>query len=590
VKARSVLRIARWELVRSVGETDRRTAVVAVVALLLGTALAPAFAAGAGAPTTDIYRVGVAPDSPYHAPVAAEPSLRAVEPSPGALAADGADVLITDSAVRATDTPKGQAALTTLRDAVAAYNDRALDGESDRAAAFPVEVSLRYVDQTVPLVVDTDDAPSDPQTATEARGADGTTASQDETADTSDDGTRQPATAEPATVETGESAAPSLLGGGQQGTPGEIAPPFPFRSLVLAFLFVIPLNLVVQGYGSSVMSERLNRRGEPLLVAPVTPGAIVAGKTVPYAVAGVASTVAIAAAIGVGPVAVAAVLPVVALFLATGLLAALFARSFKELTFVTMTASVAITSYVFVPAIFTSVHPVASISPLSVVVSDLTGEPTGAGTVLFATLPMTLVAVSLFGLGVGVYREEDLFTQRPPQAKAVDALAAHLTPRRVPVWGALAVPFVFVAELFALAVLFPVRPPVVALLAVVALIEEVAKSASLRAGFLRGRLPVGRRAALVFGALAGVGFAVGEKLTLVAQLVGLPSLELGRATFPEASAGGLAVLLVAPFALHATTTAVAALGARRSRRAYALAVVAAAALHLAYNWGVFAIA
>jgi len=90
----------------------------------------------------------------------------------------------------------------------------------------------------------------------------------------------------------------------------------------------------------------------------------------------------------------------------------MFARSFKELTFVTVTITVSLTSYAFVPAIFTQVTPIALISPLTIVVRDLQGQSISLLNFAFSTTPPTLTAAILFGLGAGLYREEDMFTQR----------------------------------------------------------------------------------------------------------------------------------------------------------------------------------
>ncbi|MUW15523.1 PrsW family intramembrane metalloprotease, partial [Halorubrum sp. CBA1125] len=205
--------------------------------------------------------------------------------------------------------------------------------------------------------------------------------------------------------EDGGFAVPAIGGGvfgaDTAGSPGSIAPPFPFVSLLLAFVFLVPMNFLVQAYGSSVLDERTNRRGEPLLVTPLSPVDIVAGKTLPYAGLAVLVTVAIAAAVGGGPLSVIAVLPIVATFLAATFVGAMFARSFKELTFVTVGVSVLLTTYAFVPAVFTNVTPVALVSPLTLVVFDLQGEAVSAGEVLFATTPMAVGAALLFGLGLG---------------------------------------------------------------------------------------------------------------------------------------------------------------------------------------------
>ncbi len=42
------------------------------------------------------------------------------------------------------------------------------------------------------------------------------------------------------------------------------------------------MNFVIQAYASSIMNERINDRGELLLVSPVSRGDIIAAKTLPY--------------------------------------------------------------------------------------------------------------------------------------------------------------------------------------------------------------------------------------------------------------------------------------------------------------------
>jgi ABC-type Na+ efflux pump permease subunit len=381
---------------------------------------------------------------------------------------------------------------------------------------------------------------------------------------------------------------------------------------LLAFIFLVPMNFLIQAYGSSVLDERTNRRGEPLLVTPLSPVDIVAGKTLPYVAAAILVTTVIAVAVGGGALSVVAVLPVALAFLAATFVGAMFARSFKELTFVTVGVSVLLTTYAFVPAIFTNVTPVALVSPLTLVVFDLQGEAVSAGEALFSTVPMALGAALLFGLGLGVYREEDMFTQKPVTRKFLDALAVRLSPvedaalrgladrGRLRALGsvafltACAVPFVFVAELLAVATLFalPVTVSVPVLLVTIAFIEEVAKSVHLYAGFERGVFARSERVAVAVGVASGIGFFLAEKATAVVQAVGLTDLYVGRAAFGSVAgtAGlpplALAAMLFAPLLLHGFVTTVAAVGASRNRTAYALTLVLATLLHAAYNFGV----
>nr|WP_267625354.1 PrsW family intramembrane metalloprotease [Halobium salinum] len=615
------MRIARWEVSRGTNSFDRRTAAVTVVVLLVaGGVFGGLVASGVGSVGVDsgLYRVGVAADSPYHDPVADTSALAARPPAEAEVVdgelRGGVDLLVRDGAVLVADSQKGQAALSTFRDAVARYNDRRLGEEPNRGAAFPVLVTLRYAERdSAPTLASAggrsvDDGSSGSEASSDSSDAGEPGASGDSGGDGSSGAS---GSADSDDAESGGTAADSGADGGFEvpglgsgvlrtestGSPADISPPFPFGSLVLAFAFLVPMNFVAQAYGGSVLNERVNRRGEPLLVTPVGPGTVVAGKTLPYVLGLTAVSALVALLVGGGPLSVAAVVPIALLYLAATFLAAMFARSFKELTFLTVTVSVFLTSYAFVPAVFADVTPISLISPLTLVVRDLQGTGATLGQYLFSAGPFVGCAAVLFLLGVGVYREEDMFTQRAVPLKALDALDARIRGKRsMLTLAALSIPFVLVAELLVVAVLFvlPLELSLPVLFVAIAAVEELAKSLHVYAGFAKARFARTVPTALVLGALSGTGFFLGEKLFAVVQVVGLPSLTVGRAAFESAGAGiGPAVspatalaLLLAPLALHVVTAATTATGASRGREAFAGAFVLATLLHAGYNLAV----
>ncbi len=578
------LQIARWEVSRSADTLDRTTVVVFLVALLAAGTVVATGAVGDGvAPDRDIYRVGVAPDSAYRAPVEDATPLRPVAADPGLVASGRAEVVVADGEVAVADSAKGRAALAAFRSAVREHNLALMGAEANRSAAFPVAVDLRYVSRDAGALAGTGAGSGTTTGGDETDESDGAA---DEGGDEGDEGGG--ALAVP---DLGAGTAGLFGGSTSGGSPAEISPPFPFASLVLAFAFLVPMNFVVQAYGSTMLEERIGRRGELLLVSPATPGEIVAGKTLPYLGAMVGLVVAVAALVGGGALSVAAVFPIAITFLGATFATAMFARSFKELTFVTVSVSVFLTAYAFVPAIFTNVTPVALISPLTVVVRDLQGGSVSVAEYLFSTGPAYLVGTSLFVLGVGIYREEDLFTQRSVPLKLLDALAARIAGRRsAATLAVLSIPFVLLAELLALALLFalPREAALPVLFVAVAGVEEVAKSLHVYAGLHEGPLGDDRttRGALVLGGLAGLGFFVGEKLFVVIQAVGLTAVPLGEATAATAGVLPVGVLLVAPLALHVVTASVSALGAVRGPRGYAVGLAAAVTLHAGYNLAV----
>jgi ABC-type Na+ efflux pump permease subunit len=621
-QARHVLRIARWETSAGAGGLDRRTILTALV-LVVGIAAVGGAVTVAGTPQdASVYRVGVSPDSPYHDPVASDPSLRAVDPDRDAYDDQETEVLISQGNLRAYNTTKGRSAAAAVKSAVRRYNERLMQAEADNGnetAAFPVSVELRYVGRGGIGVGDggTDDSGGGDtgDGGSDGTGDDGSDGTGDDGSESTDDGGTDPAptptpgpTPSPAgTTDTagggdvgggGLGGLPSIGGealfGSSEGRPSDIQPPFPFVSLVLAFAFVVPMNFVIQAYASSILGERTNRRGELTLIAPVSPATIVAGKTLPYFAAMIVIAAITTLALGGGLVSIGAVVPIALLFLSAAFLGGMLARSHKELTFVLVTVSVGITSYVFLPAVFTNVTPIAAISPLTMVVRELEGVAVTAPVFLFSTVPMLVASAVLFGLGGGLYREEDLFAQKPIPGKVVDALAGPIRgAKSVAGLTILLLPFVVLAELLAVAILFvlPRSVSLPVLLTLIATIEEVGKSIHVLAGFERARFDRRLRTAAIVGTASGAGFFLAEKVIALVQVVGLERLDVGQVlqTTAGTGVGGsvspvvLVGLFLAPLALHVVTAVVSAAGASKGWRTYVLGLAGAVIVHTLYN-------
>jgi len=619
MRPRKLLRIARWEVKKGAGSLDRRTLAFAGLAVLLVALVGPlAVLTGVGL-EDGLYRIGVDKDSPYHEVVTADDTFVVVEGTDRAALADGSvELLVANGSLRQADTDKGRAAREAFRDAVMRYNERQLRQEPNQTAAFPVEVTLEFRDQggIAELIG------ANTGEGSNSNNTDGAGGGSDDRRDDAGDGTGGKDTGNGTRGQSGQDggadaadstddeggplgdvAAP-LSGNAVTGSPAQLDAPFPFQSLVLAFLFIIPLNFLIQLYGSTILSERLNRRGELLLVAPVTRTDIIAGKTLPYVLGAMAVETVLAVGLVYlvrgtlgGFLSVLALTPLVFLFLGVTFLGAMFARSFKELTFVTVSITVGLTAYAFVPAIFTDVNEIALISPLTLVVRELQAEAVALPEVAFSLTPPLLLASVCFALGAGLYREEDMFTQRSIPGRVLDAVVGPIRARwHVGVMTAALIPLVFVAQLFAIALLFPLNAvgsvAVVLVLVVVVITEELAKSVHVYAAFEHGRFDRGLRMALVVGLASGVGFFLAEKVALLAQLVGLPELAIGEAGLLGGTTVGpvLVLFLLAPLTLHVVTAAISAVGASYSRLWYAVAVSTAMAVHFLYNVSVVLLA
>ncbi|MDY6779838.1 MAG: PrsW family intramembrane metalloprotease, partial [Halobacteria archaeon] len=151
MELRKTLRIALWEIRKSAGEVDRRTAVAGGIAVVLIAAGTPIIASSGINVDEGIYRVGISEESPYYEAVERNPALSVGDASREALREGTVDLLVLGTQVRATApvSRKEKAAAAQLRKAVERYNTYLMKQEAQEgreAAAFPVEVRVEYLE------------------------------------------------------------------------------------------------------------------------------------------------------------------------------------------------------------------------------------------------------------------------------------------------------------------------------------------------------------------------------------------------------------------------------------------------------------
>lgn len=363
-------------------------------------------------------------------------------------------------------------------------------------------------------------------------------------------------------------------------TPSHFNPPIPFKSVVLSFLFIFPMYFIAQLYSASIMEERVKRKGELLLVSPVSSWEIVLGKLVPYLLFTLVLMGGIALYIGGNFWMLPILLPMVLMFLSTAFLGAIISRSFKELTFVLVFLSVSLSGYIFLPAMFANIHAISMISPMTLVVKMLEGEAVTAQEYLFSTLPFYLVSFLIFTFGIFIYREEDLFTQRSVKGKLLDSVQVFLQRIPAPVFflSIALLPLVYSVQLILIVLMFnfPIRIGIVVFIFLAAFIEEVVKSAGIYTAFSRKMSGIDTRIAIKAGIYSGTGFFLGEKLLLLAVIAGISGSVFG-------SAMGIG-LLIFPFILHVSGALISALGLRYlGTGKYFLSVILATVVHAGYN-------
>jgi ABC-type Na+ efflux pump permease subunit len=545
----SVLAVARHEARRAFAALDRRTGLALAAAALLLALSWPVVQQNPVSPQDGLYPYAVRSPSPLEDAAASDARFRRVDAGPVALVLDGDAVVVSGG-------ERGEAALLALSQAAARWMEGRMAEEPDEAAAFPVAVNILTVRQD--LSASAGQPPG--------RGGGGSP---------------------PATAPGPSGPSAPVLVGNVSGAeprlalrPGEVDPPFPVRSLLLTFAFLIPMNLVAQLCAGSLLSERVRHRGLLLLTTPMSGPRILLGRVLPHLGITLGVVLVAGVAVGAGWQGFAAALPMVLLVLAIAVVLGLLARNERELTFLLTAATTMLSTFLFLPAIFTTLPPVAFLSPVSVVAASIDGQAVAWGPFLYATVPLALATLALALFAGGLYREETLFATRDLGAKGMDGVR-RLVPGRghVVLAGVLVVPFALALELFILALVIPLglRAAFPLFVLGVAFVEEALKLVPARAHAQRGHR------GWLAGALAGAGFFLGEKVALLVSLAGFGLLPDGALSLALWGVGGSALVLLAPLALHAGCSAVAASGTRRGGGWAFASWLAAAALHAGYN-------
>lgn len=574
-----LLTISKWELRRTKLSFGKKTIVFSLMLVLL-IGIVSFFIAQYGFHLNDnLYKVVVT--DPEIASVVGTDSKFEVYLAEEANAIEmfqqgGFDILIIGHNVSFQGSEKSVSAMDALDKAVIKYDENRLLSYNDLNNTFPVWITINNIPREQALA-----APSLqklPELEPESEPPPGATA--------------VPATAPaPATPVKGTAPTPSIhevkiprnvlpIKENTLSTPSHFNPPIPFRSVVLSFLFIFPMYFIAQLFSASIMEERVKRKGELLLVSPVSSWEIVLGKLVPYLLLTLVIMGGIALYIGGNLWMLLILLPMVLMFLSTAFMGAIISRSFKELTFVLVFLSVSLSGYIFLPAMFSNIHAISMISPMTLVVKMLEAEAVTAQEYLFSTLPFYLVSILIFAFGIFIYREEDLFTQKSVKGKLLDSVQVFLQRIPSPIFflSIALLPLVYSVQLILIVVMFnfPIRIGIVVFIFMAAFIEEVVKSVGIYTAFSRKMSVIDTRSAIKAGIYSGTGFFLGEKLLLLAVIAGISGSVFG-------SAMGIG-LLIFPFILHVSGAIISALGLRYlGTGKYLLSVILATVVHAGYN-------
>jgi len=592
---RQLFVVARWEVKRSLYSKGKEILPVAVVLFIL-LVLVTGFTAQSGFHIQDgMYVIGVSDENIGNIFVGDE---RFVIYKVNVLNAPAfleqrrdIDALIIDGQVYAQDSEMGRAALKALSRDYDLFSAAVYGSQEDLFAAYPLWIDVVNLKSEIDFaatesgsrlgLMELSESPPVPQKPVEPVEPPITVTGVDEGV------LREQLYAGPTEGSTIERYT-QVLEQGEVGldyyTPSRLSPPLPFDTIILVFVFVFPLYFSSQFFMMSIMKERIERKGETLLSAPIRPSVLVIGKSLPYFGAMTIVSFAIIIAGGFPFVIFFPLIPVICFFLANALIIGMVGRSFKELSFLSIFFSTVATSYIFFPSIFANIHIVSLISPLTLIVLEIQGTGFSIFDYFYSGSLFFLTSIALFATGIANFNSERLFSQHRLLTRIRECITGLISYRHIYLSlffiALVSIPFVFMAQMMALVLFFNLPMPysILLLIFAAALIEETAKSIGLYSAAGSNPEILSIKIMIIGSFVIAAGFLLGEKMMLFATLSQISESIFGNILF--LSLGSLWL----PFMLHFITVLIVATMIKiGGRRGFMPGLLMASFVHMAYN-------
>ncbi|MFA4877264.1 MAG: ABC transporter permease [Methanoregula sp.] len=583
--------IARWEVKRSFTMMSRDVLPVAVILFVL-LVVVTGFAAQSGMHLQDgIYQVGV--DDPQVASLIASDTRFSVYnlDAPALLKNRGAfDLIIINGVVYPGSTEKGKAAQKTFERDYTKYKNSVYNGEEDLFAAYPLWIDVETVKSELSFLATQSGqyiqaAPGSGPPIPEGEVRNVPTPSP--TLEFSSEELRQElvkTNAKNTQISRYTEALSTSSSMGSFKTPSQLSPPLPFDSIILVFVFIFPLYFTSQFFMMSIMNERIERKGEILLSAPLKTPVILLGKALPYCIGMLLICTGLTLYLKAPLIILLPLIPIIFFFLANALIIGMIARSFKELSFISIFFSTIATSYLFFPSIFANVHVVSLISPLTLIVLSLQGSVWTATDFLYSTSLFWLTGAVLVYIAICNFKEERLFSEKPLLPRIREFLSETISVKHpylsLFLLTALSIPFVFMVQLMSLVLFFNLPMPysLVLLLVFAAFIEELAKAVGIFTLFATDPAFFSWKHILIACAVTAAGFLLAEKLLLFVTLAQITESVFGSILFLS-----LGVLWM-PFLLHFAGVLIVACSLKLwGQKGFVVGLVLATLVHCIYN-------
>lgn len=365
----------------------------------------------------------------------------------------------------------------------------------------------------------------------------------------------------------------------------DINPYSQFKVLLIVIFMTMPLSMITLIYANSIMSEKINKRGIFLLIAPLKISEILIGKTLPYFLGALAALLPIViknvSSVKDGIYSSLVMIAIIIAYLAIGFVVAMMARSHKELSFLGIFFISLYSCYLLIPAFMLNFSIIALASPLTIVAKYFQQEIVSLKLLLFTIGPTLFAGICLYIFGSKLFTDLNMFSYRSISEKILDAVQRLLHKR----WNLLfismsAVPFVFLIEIMMIVFLLSLQSwlSIYILMFFAALTEEVLRNLGIFAIISQKIEKVSVPKLLFYSFVTGLGFFLGEKVLLLIMI----------APFVEAYMTLILAGVVMPLLLHTMLTFLFALFVKYVGRGkgFFSAVMMTGFLHFLINLGI----
>lgn len=315
------------------------------------------------------------------------------------------------------------------------------------------------------------------------------------------------------------------------------------KHVFVAIEVIVILNFFAVLFASSIFQEKINRRSSLLFVSPLRTYHILIGKMLPY-FCGAFALIFLVLVLNRIPLvyivpSVLVVFILSLLYFSVSYVSAIFARSHKEFSFLSVFAISIVSLYLIIPAFVANYSLISNASLLTPLVLYAQGISVAFPTLFFLCLVYLLITLWIFYIASFLFSFEEFYSTKGIFTKIVRMAELYVRKfHHAAIFTFFSIPIGWLVEVMLIIVLLVVKIPhtLYVIIFIAAFVEEFLRNLPIYAYFKDRPNKEVLRSGVFFSLASGFGFGLAEKLLLfimVAPFIqGYAALVLGSFIVP----------------------------------------------------------